>query len=382
MLQHAEPATCHDESWDRWVATRPDAHVLQLAGWAQLKQRFGWRRACVALAAAGPDLHAGAQLLLRRSAGLTLAYAPRGPLTDWHDVALTTDLVDALRSGARRAGAAILKIEPDLADTAEHRMLLHEYGFTPSRQTVQPPSTVVIDIGGEEDAILQRMKSKWRYNIRLAERKGVTVRAMTRADLPAFDALMQLTGQRDGFAVHSPAYFAAAFDLLAPHHAVFLLAEFEGQPLAAIVVAAAGPSACYLWGASSDRERNRMPNHALQWAGMQWARAHGATHYDLWGIPDDIGRLAAALHDGDGSGIPVDALPIDLEALPAGGLWGVYRFKQGFGGTIVRSVGAWDLPLDPVGFKLYQAGLTARDGWRTVRQNCGIAAPRYRLAHR
>ena len=160
--------------------------------------------------------------------------------------------------------------------------------------------------------------------------------------------------------MHSPAYYAAACDLLAPDHAAFLLAEYEQQPLGVVVVAMAGATACYLWGASSDRERNRMPNHALQWAGMRWARARGATHYDFWGIPDELGRLATALARGDGSGLPIDALPLDLERLPGTGLWGVYRFKQGFGGDVVRFVGAWDAALDPAGYALYRRGLGAR----------------------
>ena len=140
-----------------------------------------------------------------------------------------------------------------------------------------------------------------------------------------------------------------------------LLAEYENEPLAAIVVAAVGGTACYLWGASSDHERSRMPNHALQWEGMRWARDRGATRYDFWGIPDDIGKLAAALHGGDGSGTPTDELPIDIEALPQGELWGVYRFKQGFGGSVVRTVGAWDMALDTVGYRVYQLGLGARE---------------------
>ena len=254
----------------------------------------------------------------------------------------------------------MLKIEPDLPDSPANRALLQSYGFKPGSQTVQPPSTIILDISGAEDAVLGRMKSKWRYNVRLAERKGVRVRAMTAADLPLFYSLMQVTGERDGFGVHSAAYFAAAYELLAPQHAAFLLAEYAGQPLAAIVVAAVGNTACYLWGASSDVERNRMPNHALQWEGMRWARSCGATRYDFWGIPDAIGQLAAALRGGDGSGTPSDELPIDIEALPQGELWGVYRFKQGFGGNVVRTVGAWDMPLDTIGFRVYQMGLAAR----------------------
>ncbi|HAJ38152.1 MAG TPA: hypothetical protein DCL15_20970, partial [Chloroflexi bacterium] len=303
---------------------------------------------------------AGAQLLLRRAYGVTLAYAPRGPLVDWADATQSAGLMTLLRAAARRAGASVLKIEPDLPDTPAHRALLRDAGFAPSPQTVQPPSTIVVDLAGGEDAVLAAMKSKWRYNIRLAERKGVTVRAMTRADLPTFHRLMRETGARDGFAVHSDAYFTAAFDLLTPAHAIFLVAEFGGAALAAIVVALAGKTAVYLWGASSDRERSRMPNHALQWAGMRWALSQGATRYDLWGIPDDLGRLALALGRETTEGVPADALPIEIDALPGHGLWGVYRFKQGFGGRVLRTVGAWDMPLEPIGARLYHLGLSAR----------------------
>jgi peptidoglycan pentaglycine glycine transferase (the first glycine) len=355
----AQP-TVDDHTWDGFVRSHPAAHLLQTSGWGALKGRFGWRSERVVLP--GPDGTpvGGALVLYRRVAGLTLAYVPRGPLTDWTDIAHTEALIEALTEAARRQGAALLKLEPELPDSAEHRAWLHQYGFHPSPQTIQPPSTIFLDLCGSEAAILGRMKSKWRYNIRLAERKGVTVRTATAADLPTFNALMQATGSRDGFAVHSADYYAAAFDLFTPDQAAFLIAEYEGTPLAALVVAVCGPTAWYLWGASSDRERNRMPNHALQWAAMRWAQAHGATRYDFWGIPDELGQLALGLHQGQGDGVPVDALPIDLEALPDHGLWGVYRFKQGFGGDVVRTVGAWDRPINPVGYWLYGAGLSLR----------------------
>ncbi|MEZ4729472.1 MAG: peptidoglycan bridge formation glycyltransferase FemA/FemB family protein [Caldilineaceae bacterium] len=347
--------------WDHFVDAHPAAHLLQTSRWGQLKAQFGWQEEGVALLDEQGQVQAGSLLLLRRVAGLTLAYAPKGPLTNWTDQALTATLFEQMVEKSRRLGASLLKIEPELADTPMNRALLAEYGFRPSRQTIQPRSTVVIDIEGEEEAVLQAMKSKWRYNIRLAKRKEVVVREATAADLPAINALMQVTGERDGFAVHSAAYYTAAYDLLVPQHAVFLLAEYAGQPLAAIVVAAVGKTAWYLWGASSDRERNRMPNHALQWAGIQWARQRGATVYDFWGIPDDVGKIALGVSDGDGSGTAVDAMPLDLEALPPGELWGVYRFKQGFGGKVVRTVGAWDRPINPVGYKLYNLGLAARE---------------------
>lgn len=336
---------------------RADGHPLQLSAWGELKSRFGWTAHRVTL----PDAHgaprAGAQMLMRRAYGVKLAYVPRGPLVNWRDPDDVTALLDSLRSECRRQGAALLKIEPELSDTAANRLLLRKFGFTHSPQTVQPPSTIIVDLAAEESAILAAMKSKWRYNIRLAERKDITVRMMARQDLPTFHRLTHETGVRDGFAVHSDDYYTAAFDQLAPDHAAFLVAEYAGDPIAAIVVAVAGETAVYLWGASSERERSRMPNHALQWAGMRWARARGATRYDLWGIPDDLGRLAMAMSHEPAAGIGADALPIALDALPGDGLWGVYRFKQGFGGRVVRTVGAWDMPIDAVGARLYTAGL-------------------------
>jgi lipid II:glycine glycyltransferase (peptidoglycan interpeptide bridge formation enzyme) len=341
------------------VDGRGDGHPLQVSGWGRLKAQFGWTQRHVTLRDARGAIVAGAQILLRSAYGVRLAYAPRGPLVNWSDGAQVAELLALLRADCHRQRVAVLKIEPDLPDTPANRDLLRGMGFVPSAQIIQPPSTIVVDLDVTEAAILAAMKSKWRYNIRLAARKEVNVRAMTRSDLPAFHELMHATGARDGFAVHSDAYFAAAFDLLTPDHAVFLLAEYAGTPLAAIVVALAGRHAVYLWGASSERERSRMPNHALQWAGMQWARARGATRYDLWGVPDELGRLAMALAPAP-EGALADALPIQLDALPDHGLWGVYRFKQGFGGRVVRAVGAWDMPIDPLGARLYTAGLAAR----------------------
>ncbi len=355
-------------NWDAFVLGHAQGHLLQTSAWGALKRQFGWRDGGVALLAADGSVRAGAMLLLQRTAGLTLAYTPKGPLTDWHDHTVTAELLLQLQDSCRRAGAALLKVEPDLPDTPDNRARLRSYGLRPSPQTVQPRSTIMLDIAADDEAILQGMKSKWRYNVRLAARKAVTVRPATAADLPAINELLQVTGERDGFAVHSADYYTTAYELFVPRHGVYLLAEYAGQPLAAIVVCAVGNMAYYLWGASSDRERNRMPNHALQWAGIQWAKARGATRYDFWGIPDAIGQLAQGMRRGDGSGTPSEELPLDLEALPQGELWGVYRFKQGFGGTVVRTVGAWDLPINPVGYQLYTGGLRLLQQARILKQ--------------
>ena len=354
--------------WDLFVARHPSGHILQSAQWGTLKSQFGWRCRRVAVAQSDHLLLAGAQILFRRVAGLTIAYVPRGPVTDWTDATVTRRIMNEIIDICREEAATLLKLEPELIDMPTNHALLHSYGLTPSEETIQPPSTIILTIGDSEDAILKRMKSKWRYNIRLAARKGITVREAMPDDMAAFNTMMADTGNRDGFTVHSPAYYEKAYELFVPEQAAYLLAEYEGTPLAAIVVFVLGDTAWYLWGASSNRERNRMPNHALQWAGIRWAREHGATHYDLWGIPDEVGQMAVDANSWDGTPVPSSALAIDVNALPQGELWGVYRFKQGFGGDVVRHIGAWEMALKSQHHKLYRLGMRARALNTKVRQ--------------
>lgn len=327
-----------DTVWNAFVAGHPDGHLLQTTRWAELKSRAGWQAERVAVADAG-RLVAGAQILYRRLPwGQTLAYAPKGPLVDWR----RPDLVRPLLDGMVQAGAAhrpaLLKLEPDLADSRQLDLIFGSYGLRRGHP-VQPRSTIYLPLSDGPEAALARMKQKWRYNVRLAERKEVTVRVMTAADLPAWRAMNEETGHRDGFGVHAAAYYEAAFHLFPADQAHWLLAEWQDQPLAAIAVFALGKKSWYMWGASSNAERQRMPNHALQWAGLNWAAERGAAFYDLWGIPDEVGADPAAYSE-------------DFVE-QQGGLWGVYRFKQGFGGQVVRYTGAWDLPLSRLGARLY-----------------------------
>lgn len=333
-------------AWDAFVASHAHGHVLQTQRWGDLKARVGWQAERVALTLDGAMV-AGAQILYRRTPwGQPFAYVPKGPVMDWEQPALGAALFKAIEQCARRRHSYLLKVEPDLPDSQVMARRLADYGFAASAQTVQPRSTVHLDLTAGLDEILARMKQKWRYNIRLAGRKGVTVRAGTRADLPAFQRLMQTTGARDHFGVHSQAYYAAAFDLFTPPGlASWLLAEYHGELLAGIVVFTLERTAWYLWGASGDSQRNLMPNHALQWAAIEWAKARGCTVYDLWGIPDEVGAGQISAEDeADGA----------TDAGAQGGLWGVWRFKQGFGGQVVRYVGAWDKVLSRPGLWLYR----------------------------
>ncbi|MEM7126571.1 MAG: peptidoglycan bridge formation glycyltransferase FemA/FemB family protein [Chloroflexota bacterium] len=369
-------------AWNRFVEQHPQHHFLQLQQWGHFKEYFGWQSSTVFTSDSEGAIRSGSLVLYRpliaqkpfhQLPTMTIGYVPKGPLVDWHDGAAVQELLDALEKDGRQNGAGILKIEPELPDTEENRALLYEYGFHPSGQTVQPRSTIHLDISGTEEAIMGQMKSKWRYNIRLAQRKGVTVRQGSIDDLVAFNELMQTTGARNDFFVHEPAYYRTAFQLFSPDYAAFFFAEYEGQPLAAVAIFVVGQTAWYPWGASSNHERNRMPNYALHWSAMRWAKAQGATMYDFWGIPDPIGGLAMSMPTATEAGIPALTLPIDLQNLPSGELWGVYRLKQGFGGNVIRYVGAWDRPIHPLGYRLYQWALTLRQ--RLARSPSGQTHP-------
>ena len=251
-------------------------------------------------------------------------------------------LLDALEPLSKRMRAICLKIEPYEPDDPGYGESLKSLGFLPSPQTVQPRRTIVVDLEEKPEKLLARMKQKTRYNIRLAGRKGVTVRAGDEQDLPSFYHLMEATAERDGFGIHTQAYYEDAHRLFVPSgQGCLLLAEHDGKLLAGLVALATGETACYMYGASSSEDRELMPTYPLQWEAMLWAREKGCRTYDLWGVPDE------------------DESRLEAEFTTRGdGLWGVYRFKRGFGGTLVRSTGAWDLVYAPLRYRLYKAAVS------------------------
>lgn len=326
--------------WDALVRSHPAGHILQTSAWGQLKQAFGWRTQIV-------QADAGGALVLFRPLpfGRSLAYVPRGPVVDWRAETQARELLPVLDAACRARGAFALKWEPELPDSTDCAALLRRLGLRPSPHTVQPRRSLVVDLRGSEAELLARMKPKARYNVGLAHKKDVTARpAQGSGDLERFIALMQATGARDAFAVHSPAYYRRAYDLFhRSGQCELILAEHAGQILAGVMVFAQGSRAWYFYGASSSQERNRMAPYLAQWEAMRWARARSALSYDLWGVPD--------------------ASEAELEAgfeQRRDGLWGVYRFKRGFGGALVRTIGAWDRVYNPLLYRLYMALVSRR----------------------
>jgi len=316
--------------WNQFLVSHPNAHLLQTGEWGELKSAFGWKPVRILCG------DVGVQILFRKlPLGFTVGYIPKPDFISQQSI-FNQELWWEIDAVCKKNRAIFLKIEPDLwKEAVVNNFPVTNYQLLISPHNIQPPRTIIIDIKDLEEKILARMKQKTRYNVRLAEKKGVTVRSWD--DIEAFHNMMLLTGERDGFGVHSREYYQRAYDLLCPKQmGELLLAEYEGKPLAALFVTRHGNRAYYLYGASTDEERNRMPTYLLQWQAMKWAKGLGCEEYDLWGVPDEekatLEANFEARHDE---------------------LWGVYRFKRGFGGELKRAVQAMDKVYNPLLYWAY-----------------------------
>lgn len=300
--------------WDEALLRAPGADLLQSWQWGDFKAlSTGWKPMRVLALRAGEPA-AGAQILARRILGTPSLYAPRGPW--WHD----EDALQALVHWLRRRfvfRAPFLRADPLAADAAA----LFRLGFAPAPRQIQPRATIIVDLRPPEDEIIARFDRQVRYNARLAARKGIEVTQGGPECIAPFWRLLMQTAARKGFAERELGYFVhlrAVFGDAAP---VFL-ARRDGELLYAALIVAFGKTAYYLYGASGG-DRSAKPSELVQLHAMRWAKRWGAIRYDMWGIPAH----------------PTEDNP----------LYGVYRFKRGFGGSEVHYAGALDLPLVPIG---------------------------------
>lgn len=258
-------------------------------------------------------------------------YSPRGPImgknAKLQDLKLFLRKIEAL---AEKENAVFYRIEPYLLDQAD----IYKFGFrkitghAPLSAQFSPENTLVLDIKRPEEKILADMKPKWRYNINLAKRKGVKVREGKGAkDIEIFYMLTREMEKRGGYKGHEYKYYEAMFKTLVKEDVLKLyIAEYEGSPLAAILVSYFGQVATYLHGASGNEKRELMPTYLLQWTAVCEARNRHCRVYDFWGVSP----ASAKNHS-----------------------WaGISRFKRGFGGEELSFGGAYDLAFDKKYYKL------------------------------
>ncbi len=268
-------AVVNAQEWEIFLHSQEDVHILQSSAWGQLKSAFGWETQRVVSG------QSGAQILFRKVLpGICFAYLPKGPVGN-SNAALYAEIDEI----CQKRNAFFLRLEAVRNDASNN--IAYQLGYREVTRSIQPRRTILIDLAGSEENWLARMKQKTRYNIRLAQKKGVTVSSSN--DIALFARLMDVTGERNQFGVHSQQYYQKAWDVFDADDACQLLvASFEGEPLAAIMAFAYSKRAFYLYGASGNDSRNLMPSYLLQWEAMKWAAKKGCSEYDMWGIPDEM----------------------------------------------------------------------------------------------
>jgi len=344
-----------------FLETNPSADFMQTLAWGKVKSLTGWRSIPLLLQDAAGRVALSALVLSRRLPGLPFEffYSPRGPVVDWtrpgDELALILKaFATTIRKAARKHRAVVLKCDPALpADNETAGLALRVAGFRAGTaamgfEGVQPRFIYEVDIRPSPDEILASFSAKHRYNVRLAARKGVQVRlASDLQDMLAFYTILEETASRDRFAIRARSYYEAIWqEVVAPGGAQLFLAEHEGDLLAGALVFTLGKRAWYVYGASSSKKRNLMPNYAVHWHAMLWLRERGFEVYDMRGISGDLS--------------------------PDNPLYGLYRFKKGFSGHIVEYAGEFDLPL--IG-PLYLATKIAIPAYRALRHRAGRPGP-------
>src|SRR5436853_3244578 len=232
--------------WDKFVSEHSEGHLLQSWNWGELKAFAGWSPLRLGLWD-GESMVAAAQVLRRTIPHMPLrlghlAYIPRGPVIDWSQAALVETFFSLLHTCLRKQGALTLHIDLGLEQQSPSKSGVVQYltqsGLHPVRG-IQPARTIVLDLSADEETLLSQMKSKCRYNIGLAARKGVTVRVATSPEeMREWYKLYLVTSARDSFGIHTFDYYLRVWELFAARDELRLfLAEHDGQLLAGIFVA-------------------------------------------------------------------------------------------------------------------------------------------------
>jgi len=312
--------------WDAFVAAHPAGHFFQSWDWGVLQEGLDASPLRIA-ATEGDRIVAAAQLLIFEGTK-RFVVVPRGPVVDPANEEAFHAILDAAGQASAALGARLLRLEPQWTFDPHIVERLQRHEFVEAKQHIMPPRTILVDLRPPPDDIWKAFQSTTRNRVRVAEKRGTTVRVAKADEVGEFVRLVDETNARHGLRPARAEMYTRAMDLFGARDAMRLYLACDGDAvLAGIMVFVWGGTATYLWGASSSTERSRAlnPNQLLHWNAMQWARERGCTTYDFFGVPD------------------FDEETLEKEyAAQEGGWWNLYRFKRGFGGTVHRHLGTFD----------------------------------------
>jgi len=312
--------------YEAFVQSHPKGNFAQSYLWSKQKPAWIWK--AVAVRGENGKIKGSMAVMIRKMpmVGRTLMYACRGPVCDLDDRETFGQLLEGCKALAKEYKSYVIKMDPDVSsENTAFAEMLRSFGFISKDggknfEAIQPKYVFRLLVDGKtEEEVQAGFHQKWRYNIRVALKKGVEVKICGQEMIPAFADLMLTTGVRDGFVTRQPEYFAAMLENLGEHCRLYM-AFHEGQPIAGTLAIHYGDKVWYLYGASSNEHRNLMPNYLLQWEMIRWAIETGCRVYDFRGVSGDLS-----------------------EDNP---LYGLYRFKKGFGGDFTEFVGEMDLVLN------------------------------------
>jgi len=325
--------------FNQFMTSCPKGHILQSYEWGEVKALTGWKPFRLVVEEEGTIV--AAISLLKRDIPVIkkgIFYAPRGPVMDVKNHALFLFLMDQIKDLAQKEEVIFLKIDPDIwASDEDFKGLLKKAGFVSAEKGgnfngLQPKFVFRLDIRPTEDELMANFHQKTRYNIRLASKKEVEIKEnCTKEDLPDFYKILVVTAERDKFLIRSYEYFDIMWEQLVENNlAKLFMAYYQGEPIAGTLAFIIGDKAWYIYGASANEHRGKMPNYLLQWTMIKWAKNNGCTLYDFRGVPGNLSEDSP--------------------------IYGLYKFKKGFNPDYTEFVGEYDLIFSPFYYKLWQVG--------------------------
>ena len=280
------------EEYQKFLEKHEKGHYAQSIEWASVKNE--WKNEIIVLRDDNGEIKASLSLLIRKLPYInsTLMYAPRGPVCDINDEKSFNELIKRADEVAKENKSFMLKMDPDILSTNEgFKTMAKKSGFKIDgkikdvNSLLQPRFVFRLDLKGKtEDEIFASFHSKTRYNIRLATKKGVTIREGTRDDLQQFQEILETTGERDGFYIRKKEYFEKIYDSFDKDHIKLVFADYEGKPIACVLNIFYGNKEWYLYGGSLNEHRNVMPTYLLQWEMIKQAINRNMDCYDFRGI--------------------------------------------------------------------------------------------------